>query len=235
MNPYHSRTWIPVLVIGVVVLAALSGYTLSQKYHGSTVQQTEDNSRISEFDGEVTILEVSEINPPILSLPPSHVFGSTPRASNISNVVGYIAGGAFTLSIPEWIVQNWMMTDSEDGNTIVVTPRTPTSDTKDFSDIVIYTQATDENFNAQWLYESELKSGMTILNSEVILNEETGMRIYHIEKQNLGNDIHALFFLDGTGKTAKITFSAEKGNYTYYSSKVKEFVKSLMGGVEKKG
>ena len=162
------------------------------------------------------------------------VFDSEPRAGK-SNVVGYFASGAFVTDLPEWISQNWMSPESAP-DTVIFTPR-DTIASRDFSDITIVSRDTSEIYNAEYLFEDNklhARGEGKLVNSEVILNETSDMRIYHIERSLLGM-IYSTYYIDGNGKTAEITFSASEATYFPYSSKVKEFIRGLSKGGEPRG
>lgn len=148
---------------------------------------------------------------------------NTPSGNEVSNVVGYFAGGAFLTYVPQWMADNWMNDSSDNGNMTIFTTKSPSSIKKDFSDIVIKTQTTDETFNAEWLFQNNKKGALV---SEVILNTEGDMVVYHTEKQN-GEYIEETFYIDGTGKTGVFTFSASQENYYKYNTRVKEFIQGL--------
>ncbi|MES3030978.1 MAG: hypothetical protein V4697_01035 [Patescibacteria group bacterium] len=165
---------------------------------------------------------------------PSNAFSSTPNSA-YSNVVGYFAYGAFVTELPDWLSQNWMSPKTSDDTTVFV-PRVNSAG-RDFSDIVITSKNTDELWNAEYLFEDNIAHAQgegTLVNSEIILNETSDMRIYHIERAMEGW-VYALYYIDGDGKTAEISFSAQEANYFNYSSKVKEFIQGLSKGSEPRG
>lgn len=172
------------------------------------------------------------ISPPPSS--PSDVFASTPQ-TNTSSVVGYFASGAFVTELPDWIAENWISPKSAENSTIF-TPREIIAD-RDFSDITIVSGDTNEIYNAEYLFENNkahARGEGKLVNSEIILNESSDMRIYHIERSLMGT-IYSLYYIDGNGKTAEISFSAEETNYFTYSSKIKEFIRGLSKGSEPRG
>jgi hypothetical protein len=131
---------------------------------------------ISESNVKVSADVPKEISHPIpvIEATNEELFFSekTPKSTNVSNVVGYFAGGAFLTYIPQWMADNWSIDSTSDGATTTITPNKPTSNKKDFSDIVINVAPTDETFNAEWLFESNKKDSIV---SEVIINEAADM------------------------------------------------------------
>lgn len=160
-------------------------------------------------------------------------FSSSPSAGS-SNVVGYFASGGFVMYLPDWTAEHWMTEKGENPDSLVFVPRIAANTPRDYSDIDITVNPTDELMNAAWLYEkgrnAPLPAGSSI-SSEVMQNEVGDMRIYHITTVD-ANKFYETFFLDGNGKTAIITFSANKDAYLEYSTKVKELVRGIGIGKE---
>lgn len=160
------------------------------------------------------------------------VFDSSPRSNNQSNVVGYIAGGAFIFNhLPDWIVENWKTTN-KGGDMITFTPKEEITD-RDFSDIVMEIATTTEQFNADYLYSAYSKAqGMNagrLLIAEIFFNSVGDTRVHHVQRL-FGTGIEDTFYIDGNGKTVMITFKASPDNYVRYGAKIKEFVQSIGKG-----
>lgn len=212
-----NKNYLSILAITLLVILGLYFTFLSRDNKRevanipANVSTTTTNDRVT---NAIPQEEISSID----------VFTAPVRPSNISNVVGYFGDGAFTMYVPDWLSENWRFDTDKGGSVTTFSPKVDIPN-KDFSNIVITVLSTIEFFNAESLYEKDKKDA---LNAELILNEGSDMRVYHIEKRAIGSDfINETFYVDGKGKTAVITFSASEKNYFKYSSKVKEFIKGL--------
>jgi hypothetical protein len=149
-----------------------------------------------------------------------------------SNIVGYFDSGSVLFSFPRWISDHWKTKEATDTSEIIFTPQ-ENIPTRDFSDIVIDIGTTTETYNANNLYNidinSNLTAGETLLLSEILLNVNGDLRIYHIQQEGNGMIIDTYYF-DGNKKTATVIFSANRANYTQYGAKVKEMVQGLQNG-----
>lgn len=161
-------------------------------------------------------------------------FTSDPR-TNTSNIVGYIAGGAFVINLVDWIPQKWSMKNDPDGEkgSILFTPKAILPN-RDFSDITIRISTTSEENNATYLAEKEMNSPVekdTIRTSDTIKSDDGNMDIQFVEKL-LGSSCEVKFFFDGNNsKTAAASFSATSPDCRKYSARVKEFIKGFSNGV----
>lgn len=155
--------------------------------------------------------------------------------TNTSNIVGYIAGGAFVVNLVDWIPQKWNMKNNPEGEKglILFTPKETLPD-RDFSDISFRIITTSEEENAFYLAEKEMKLPVdkdTVRTSGVIESNDGNMDIQYVEKL-FGNSCEQKFFFDGNNsKTAIVTFSAASANCQKYSARVKEFIRGFSNGV----
>ncbi|HYC34677.1 MAG TPA: hypothetical protein VEC13_03000 [Candidatus Paceibacterota bacterium] len=160
-------------------------------------------------------------------------FNEKPGPRNTSNVVRYIASGAFIVYIPLWMSDNWYSkSESLDEPNADVTVFYPNGDydTHDFTKIKITTKPSHELFNAYTLYQDHLSFYKgNVLTEEMIMNKEQTMRIYHVEME-FEDTIEDTYYLDGKGKTAIIEFGSSIENNHIYGPKVKEFVTSFVSG-----
>lgn len=167
------------------------------------------------------------------------IFESSPRSDNTSNVVGYFASGAFVWnSVPDWVVQHWTSGDKKgNDNIIIFSPRDEIVG-RDFSDIVIETYSTTEQFNADSMYESYKKIESVdvgkLMIAEIFLNSTGDTQIYHVQRL-INSQIDDTFYIDGNTKTAVITFQAKPDNYAKYGAKIKEFVQGIGKGGQPRG
>lgn len=166
------------------------------------------------------------------------VFNEKQKTGSYSNVVGYIAGGAFYIYVPNWMVDNWRIESlQEDDSIIRITPNDKIIQTGDYSDIYVKSYETDEKDNALNLYNLDLKDKTNsgkIINNEIILNEENDTRSYNIEREN-NKRIYFTSYIDGNGRTIKIDFDSSKENYYKYIVKIKEFIRGLVNPSSIKG
>ncbi len=165
----------------------------------------------------------------VINLQPTYSVGDIVFDSgDVKNgVVGYFAGGAFVTTLPDWMVNNWISKTDDVPGTTVFSPRT-TDETRDFSDIVVYTTATSETANAEYFFERD-KIAANV--AEVLLGRNGDFRIYHIETEVAGR-VFSRYYIDGNGMTGIFTFDASSKNYYKYSVKIKEFINGL--GVNEK-
>lgn len=162
------------------------------------------------------------------------IFESSPRPNNVSNVVGYFASGAFVFNnVPDWIVEHWGDKGDKTDNVFAFSPREEIPG-RDFSDIVIEVSTTTEQFNASYLYETQSKSIKDLMIAEIFLNSVGDTRIHHIQRR-LAGGIEDIFYIDGNGKTATVTFQAQLENYAKYGTKIREFVQGIGKGEAPRG
>ncbi len=166
----------------------------------------------------------------------AYLFESSYREPNVSNVVGYLGGGAFAFYVPDWIVNKWKIDsvkDDPDNLGVIIHPITPILDKK-LSDIVVTIRKSGETFNANTLFENLKKTPIII--SEVLLNKhteggikivtETNTRIYHIQYEDK-DKMYDWYFIDGNNNTMSISFSSDKENFYKYSTKIRDFVEGI--------
>lgn len=181
---------------------------------GSLIEKTATSTYLDVFD-------------PIPSSPVGPVYSS--------NIVGYIAGGAFIIDWPNWVTEHWETITKENGD-LVFTPNEVVVN-RDFSDIVLRIGTTTETFNADSLYDHDIKETLTergeVLISETLFNKFDS-RMYHVQRLNDGR-VHDVYYVDGNNKSAIVTFDVDQNDYAVYGAKVKEFVQGIGKGASEQG
>jgi hypothetical protein len=165
----------------------------------------------------------------------TYLFTALPKDTSSGNVYGNIVGyfdyGTLVTYIPDWLADHWTTkSDKGDPSSVTISPKEKIDD-KDFSNIDMTFEKTDETFNASFLYQ-QMKDDQNYQNvvAETILNNAGDTMIYHIVRKynTLSTDF---YFIDGgNNKTATITFSANSKNYDKYAPKIKEFIQGLGKG-----
>lgn len=217
------------LIVLVVMIGGTCLYVINNnqvkivEYKQDSYKDNPSNITVTEIPQEEAPIEKKNVGDENLK---RFFTSNTPAGNEVSNVVGYFAGGAFLTYVPQWMVENWSSGSNVDGSVTTFSPKDSYKATKDFSDIVIKASQTDETYNAEWLFQSNKSNSLV---AEVILNVEGDMRIYHIEKQD-GDNIQETFYIDGDKKTGIFIFSASQENYYKYNVRVKEFIQGLRKG-----
>lgn len=154
------------------------------------------------------------------------------------NIVGYFAHGAFSIYIPQWMYQNWDIHIPDVGETTTISPKTGRIGS-DFSDITMRLSTSTELYNAESLYESDLKErslNSTLVNNEVLLsrpgqggttiNTEDNTRIYH-ETWTLGDRTYDYYYLNGKNLTLEIDFNVKTEFYAEFADHIRDFVEGI--------
>lgn len=218
-----------VIIIGTTIYLYLN-------YKQESILDTQSIKETPQVVENIIATTTREVKEDQVSPSVAYLFESKPRDPMYSNVIGYFAGGAFAWYVPDWLVENWTIESVEDNPNdggMVITPKVPVINSP-ISDIVINVGTSTEYFNAATLFDKE-KSGNVII-SEVLLNKhteggmtiiiETTTRIYHVQKE-IDGTVHDLYFMDGNGKTAEISFSADKDNFPIYATKIRDLVEGI--------
>ena len=221
---FNRVTWYSKLgtLIVLVLLIPLCFYLWSQ--YEQIVRVSEQNaSVIAEIGPKMSQNRATTTDP----------FDTSSRPANVSNIVGYIAGGAFVMYVPDWLANNWKIDSQDDDDNVVITPEQSIPD-RDFSDMTMEIQPTTETFNAETLYNLDVDHTKDLVLAEVVLDREGDTRIYHTEISANGR-IYDTFYLDGNKKTAVVNFDAAEKNYGEYGPKIRELVEGLGKGNEPQG
>lgn len=161
-------------------------------------------------------------------------FSDNGHPSNMSNVVGYFAYGAFLTTLPDWLSDHWKSVPGNSADDLLFTPQDQIQN-RDFSDIIVTVWPTDETTNAENLYDKQIDPRFElkeVITKETILNNSGDTYIYHIQELYEGK-YYDTYYLDGVKKTAKVEFSSTAENFLRYSAKIKEFVQGLSGSVSR--
>jgi hypothetical protein len=245
-----QRGFAPILIIllGLVVIGSaayfyaqnnpkeiLKSEVLEKNSLPTAKKETETLAKNSTSSTNVSLPTKDEVNQlQKKSAPLTTYFEKSSSLENVSNIVGYFAYGAFYTYLPIWIADNWQIDGSDNGEVTTISPRNDINN-RDFSNIRMVAKNSSESFNANWLFENEKKDFVkNIINFEIITTDNDNMLVYHIEK-DIGEQIMDLYYIDGNGKTAVISFSSSKSNYYYYSAKIKKFIQSLTLSKEPRG
>lgn len=163
------------------------------------------------------------------------VFTARPRSENVSNIIGYLAYGAFVINVPDWTVEHWASRSGEVPGSTVFYPRN-LQGPRDFSDIVVNVLSSREDFNAEYLYDRDRTDSIAAapMITESFLNDSQDTIIYHVQRSSTAM-VYDTFYLDGFNSTATISFSANRENYGKHGPKVREFVRGLGKGGQPQG
>ncbi len=149
--------------------------------------------------------------------------------SPYSNIIGYLASGAFVIYVPDWLAANWKMSAESTDTKLVFVPQED-YEGRDFSDIVLTAKPSTEAYNAEWLYSEELRTrDGNWIKGEVLLNKDGDMIIYHTHYIS-GDYFYDTYFFNGNGKTGEVTFVGKTKDDIYYSQKIQGFVESIGKG-----
>ncbi len=246
------------LVIVIVVFFINLGYFSDKKIIENSLPV------VSQASSTETVVETVPVNT-ARPKPYPDVFMERESVKHYSNIVGYLFGGAFIISLPDWFGDNWGSDNSNSFTQMVFFPKVEVKD-RDFSDIVFLVATTTETFNAATLYESD-KNGYgnksftaqrSANNKDIVFTFDQNIENSKTtEKQNIiiaevffntsedtriyhistktYSKINDMFYIDGLNKTAVITFSADEGSYGNYAAKIREFVQGLGSGALPQG
>jgi hypothetical protein len=224
-------------IVAVIVLAAAGIVTVKNRSANKVIDGNPSMPAAVVATTTPTESDEGQTREEVASLitAPDHMnlFTSDPR-NNTSNIVGYIAGGAFVINLSDWIPQKWSMKDYAEGEkgSILFTPKENIQN-RDFSDITLRITSTNEENNASYLAEKEMGVAVekdAVRTIAVIKSLDGNTDIHHIEKL-VGNTCELKFFFDGNkSKTAIVHFSASSTNCQKYSARVKEFIQGFSNG-----
>lgn len=162
----------------------------------------------------------------------SYMFVDPVTYNDHSSVVGYFDRGTLVTYIPKWLEGYWTVQNVEgEESTTIITPAKDSINDRDFTDIVLTFEKSDETYNAEYLYNIAKNNMNNDSTSEILLNNAQDTTIYHVTKSTpLSYD--DIYYIDGNkGKTVTITFSASRKNYFKYASAVKTFIQGLGKGL----
>jgi hypothetical protein len=209
----------PLTIFAIVLLVVIGAYGIAYRAEKETEGLVPVSDQGTDFPVPATATDGRGLE----------AFDDPVRNPSVSNVVGYFGYGSFLFYLPDWLSANWISPESSATSTVFVPRETGP---RSYSDIAIEYAPSGESYNAYYLYQRDAAAyGVT---SENFPNDSGDLIIYHLESL-VGDRFEHAFYVDGRGRTAKITFSGDKKDYIVLTQKIKEFVRGLTKGEGPRG
>ena len=220
-----------VVLVGIIIVLAIIILFPKDKTPKENIIQSKTNVEQINTDKINTINNVQNLEKPTEE-DLSYMFINPESYAAKSNIVGYFDHGTLVTYIPKWLEGYWVINNlDKEENTVMITPAKDALNNRDFTDIVMTFEKSDETYNAEYLYNVAKNNMNNDSTSEILLNNAQDTTIYHVTNSTpLSYDDY--YYIDGNnGKTVTITFSASRKNYFKYASSVKTFIQGLGKGL----